>query len=105
MEYIKEKAEAIKVLFNEVLEINENLAREKSNKEIQFEINGGNFPDVVVRFWNWDQRNNPEEIFEISLDSNHERGGRRHDIHALALKLKEWGKSYGTSRKEDGGAF
>lgn len=50
MKYSKEKAEAIKVLFAQILELNEKFEKAGKDKEIQFELNGGTFPNIIVRF-------------------------------------------------------
>lgn len=104
MKYTKEKVEAFKILFAEILETNEELERNKADREIQFDLNGGTFPGIVVRFWDWTAAHNPNETFEISLDK--ENGyGRRSDFHALSAKGKDWRESFGSSEKENKGAF
>jgi hypothetical protein len=100
LKYSKEKVEAAKILFAEVLELNEELERAGSEKEIQFEINGGKFPSIIVRFWDWDSENNPVSTFEVSLERS-DKSGRRYSIHALAVKVKDWRERFGDSRKED----
>lgn len=101
MKYSKEKVEAVKVLFAEILEINEELKNSGSEKEIQFEFSGGDFPGIVVHFWDFDYSQNPREVFEISLEKN-DKPGRRHSIFELSEKVKDWRERFGNSQKEDG---
>ena len=101
MKYSETKIEAIKVLFAQILELNEKFERFGSNKEIQFEANGGTFPGIIVRFWDWDSDNNPVETFEVSLEGRREYG-RKHCLSSLVQKVNDWGERFGTSQKENG---
>ncbi len=96
MKYSKEKAEAVKVLFAEILLVNEEFERKGSNKEIQFELNGGSFPGIIVHFWDWDSDQNPVETFEVSLEDRN-RHGRRHSLSSLSEKVADWRERFGTS--------
>ena len=104
MKYSKGKTEAIKVLFAEILEVNEEFERAGSEKEIQFELDGGKFPMIIVRFWDWESDQKPAETFEISLDTYHERAGRRHDFSALLAKVRDWRERFGHYQEENGRA-
>lgn len=96
MKYNEQKREAVKLLFLEILELNEKFEQAKSEKEIQFELDGGEWPLIIVRFWNWNAENNPEETFEISLE-DHDKFGRRHDFRALSEKVRDWRERFGNS--------
>jgi hypothetical protein len=104
MKYSKEKAEAIKILFAEILETNEELEKNKANREIQFELDGGTFPAIYVRFWDWTAENNPRETFEVSLEGKDE-GERRRSLSALSKKVKDWRERFGYSEKENEGTL
>lgn len=94
MIYSKERTEAVKVLFAQILELNEKLERNDSNKEIQFELDGGTFPMIVVHFWDWDSNHNPVETFEVTLEDKRQRG-RKHSLSSLVAKVNDWGERFG----------
>lgn len=100
MKYKKDRVEAVKILFLQILELNEKLETEDGEKEIQLELNGGKFPSITVRFWDWESKQKPIETFEMALDTYHERNERKHDFSALSAKVKEWGELVGNSEKE-----
>ena len=100
MNYSKEKTEAAKILLAQIIEVNERLEKAGSEKEIQFELNGGKFPELIVRFWDWEGANNPQETFEISLERYLIKDGRRHNLLDLAEKVKDWGERFGNSERK-----
>ena len=100
MNYSKEKTEAAKILLAQIIEVNERLEKAGSEKEIQFELNGGKFPELIVRFWDWEGNNNPQETFEISLERYLIKDGRRHSLLDLAEKVKDWGERFGNSERK-----
>lgn len=103
MKCSKEKAEAIKALFAQILELNEKFEKAGKDKEIQFELNGGTFPNIIVRFWDWEAANNPVDTFEVTLEERRQYG-RKHCLSSLAQKVNDWGERFGTSEKENGRA-
>lgn len=101
IKYLKDRTEAVKVLFAEILETNEKLEQSGSEREITFELDGGKFPAVTVRFWNWNEERNPRKSFEILLD-DYRVYNRQRNLKACAEKVAEWREKYGNPEEGNG---
>ena len=90
MIYDEKKIEAVKILIPEIIELNQKLGTER---EILVTVDGGSFPGMAVKFWDWAKSHNPQESFDISLEGK-DRAGDRHSMEALVKVLNEWREKY-----------
>ena len=95
MEYNKEKVEAAKILFAEVLELNQQLPKER---DIEMRIWGMENPKVDVIFWHTDSNGTydyaDEDHFEVYLTDEDWHRSFESSFADITAKMQEWKELY-----------
>lgn len=92
MKYSKDKVEAAKILFAEILELNQELPEDR---EIYISISGGQVPMLEAIFWhreeNGDMDYGDDEIFREFLEDTIWEDGT---FAKITAKMQEWKELY-----------
>ena len=95
MKYNKEKIEAAKILFAEILELNQKLPEDKS---VDFHSCGMNNPKIEVIFWfideNGDYDFKDEDHYEIYLIDEEWHTPFESSYAEITAKMQEWKELY-----------